>query len=73
MYIVDVKHGHPNELEIKDATHRDHSASYLDLHLTIDSEGWIRFQFPNSELFVICSNIQAAPAYRLYISQLICI
>ena len=39
MYIVDVKQGHTNELEIKDATYRDNSASYLDLHLTIDSEG----------------------------------
>jgi len=71
MYIVDVKQSHTNELDIKDATYRDNSASYLDLHMTIDSEGWIRLQFPHCELFVICSNIQAAPAYRVYISQLI--
>ena len=30
---------YPIELEIKDTTHTDTSASYLDLHLEIDSEG----------------------------------
>ena len=30
---------YPIELEIKDATDRDRSDSYLDLHLDIDSEG----------------------------------
>jgi hypothetical protein len=29
----------PIELEIKDSTDTDRSASYLDLHLEIDSEG----------------------------------
>jgi hypothetical protein len=32
----------PIELEIKDTTDTDRSASYLDLHLEIDSEGWLR-------------------------------
>jgi hypothetical protein len=32
---------HPIELEIKDITYTDRSASYLDLHLEIDSEGRI--------------------------------
>jgi hypothetical protein len=30
------------ELEIKDTTDTDRSASYLDLHLEIDSGGWLR-------------------------------
>jgi hypothetical protein len=51
------------------------SASYLDLHLEIDSEGRLRtklydkrddFNFP-----IICRNIPTAPAYGVYISQLI--
>jgi hypothetical protein len=33
---------YPIELEIKDATDTDRSASYLDLHLEINSEGRLR-------------------------------
>jgi len=33
---------YPIELEIKDTRYTDKSASYLDLHLEIDSEGWLR-------------------------------
>jgi hypothetical protein len=33
---------YPIELEIKDTTDTDRSASYLDLHLEIDSEGRLR-------------------------------
>jgi hypothetical protein len=33
---------YPIELEIKDTTYTDRSASYLDLHFEIDSEGWLR-------------------------------
>ena len=33
---------YPIELEIKDTTNTDRSASYLDLHLEIDSEGRLR-------------------------------
>ena len=33
---------YPIELEIKDTTDIDRSASYLDLHLEIDSEGLLR-------------------------------
>ena len=37
---------YPIELEIKDTTDTDRSASYLDLHLEIDSEGaWLRTNF----------------------------
>jgi hypothetical protein len=55
-------------------------ASYLDLHLEIDSEGWLRtklydkrddFNFSIVNFPFICSNIPAAPAYGVYISQLI--
>ena len=70
----------PIELEIKDTTDTDRSASYLDLHLQIDSEGRLKtklydkrddFNFPIVNFPFICSNIPAAPAYRVYISQLI--
>ena len=33
---------YPIELEIKDTTDTDRSASYLDLHLEIDNEGRLR-------------------------------
>ena len=56
------------------------SASYLDLHLEIDSEVRLRtkrydkrddFNFPIVIFPFICSNIPAAPAYGVYISALI--
>ena len=70
---------YPIELEIKDTTDTDRSTSYLDLHLEIDSEGRLRtkfydkrddFNFPIVNFPFICSNIQAALAYGVYISQL---
>jgi hypothetical protein len=54
--------------------------SYLDLQLEIDSEGRLRtklydkrddFNFPIVNFPFIYSNISAAPAYGVYISQLI--
>jgi hypothetical protein len=67
--------------EIMDTTDTDRSASYLDLHLEIDSEGvWLRtklyvkrddFNFPIVNFPFMCSNIPATPAYGVYISQLI--
>ena len=66
---------YPIELEIKDTTDTDKSASYLDLHLEIDSEGRLRtklydkrddFNFPIVNFPFICSNIPAAPAYGVY-------
>ena len=56
------------------------SASYLDLHLDIDSEGRLSmklygkrddFNFPIVNFPFICSNIPAAPVYGVYIYQLI--
>ena len=70
----------PIELEINDTTDTDRSTSYLDLNFEIDSEGRFRtklydkrdgFQFSHYELSIQCSNIPAAPAYGVYISQLI--
>jgi hypothetical protein len=67
------------ELEINDATDTDRSASYLDLHLGIDSEERLRtklydkredFNFSILNFPFICSNIPAAPVYGVYISQL---
>jgi hypothetical protein len=71
---------YPIELEIKDTTDTDRSASYLDLHLEIDSEGQLRtklydkrddFDFRIVNFPFICSNIPSAPAHGVNISQLI--
>jgi hypothetical protein len=71
---------YPIELEIKDTTDTEISASYLDLHLEINSEGRLKtklyekrddFNFPIVNFPFICSNIPAAPAYGVYLSQLI--
>ena len=52
----------------------------LDLHLEIDNEGRLKKElyakrgdcsFPIVNFSFLCSNIPAAPAYRVYISQLI--
>jgi hypothetical protein len=78
--VIFVDRIYPIELEIKDTTNTDMSASYLDLHLEINSEGRLRtklydkiddFNFPIVNFPFICSNIPAAPAYGVYISQLI--
>ena len=45
---------YPIELEIKDTTDTDRSASYLDIHLEIDSEGRLRKQlFTTKEMISI--------------------
>ena len=71
---------YPIELEIKDITDTERSASYLDLRLEIDTEGRLRtklydkrdvFIFPIVNFLFICSNIPGAPASGVYISQLI--
>jgi hypothetical protein len=69
-YYVD--HIYPNELVIKDTTNTDRSASYLDLHLEIDSEGRFtmkrdNFNLPNVKCPLICSLIPAACG--VYLSQ----
>ena len=68
------------DLETKDTIDTDRSASCLDLHIEIDSEGWLRtkiydkrdyFNVPIVNFPFICSNIPAAPVSGVYISQLI--
>ena len=44
---------YPIKLEIKDTTDSDTSASYLDLHLEIDSEGRLRTNFTTKEMISI--------------------
>jgi hypothetical protein len=44
---------YPIELEIKDTTDTDRSASYLDIHLEIDSEGRLRTKFTIKEMISI--------------------
>ena len=71
---------HSIELEIKDTMETAKSASYLDLHLEIDSEGRLKtklydkrddFNFSIVNFPFLCDNIPAAPANGVYISQLI--
>ena len=71
---------YPIELETKDTTDTDRPVSYLDLHLEIDSEGRLKtkpydkrddLNFPIVNFPFICNNNPAAPAYGVYISQLI--
>ena len=73
-----VDHIYLSELEIKDSTDTYRSASYLDLNLEIDSEGRLRtklydkrddFNFSIVNFPFICSNIPAALACGVYISQ----
>ena len=71
---------YPIEPEIKDATDTDRSIAYIDLHLDIDSAGRLGtklydkrddFNIPIVKFPFICSNIPAALAYSVYISQMI--
>jgi hypothetical protein len=71
---------YPIEIEIKNTTDTDRSASYIDLHLEIDSRGRLRrklydkrddFNVPIVNFPFICSNFSTAPAYGVYISQMI--
>jgi hypothetical protein len=60
---------------------RPRSASYLDLHLEIDTKGKLNtnlhdkrddFSLPIVNFPFLSSNIPSAPAYGVYVSQLIC-
>ena len=71
---------YPSELEIKDTTDTRRSALYLDLFLEIDKDGFLKtriydkrdgFNFPIVNFPFLSSNIPAAPAYGVYVSQLI--
>ena len=63
---------YPAELEIKDTTESNTSASYLDLLLSIESDGQLRtflydkrddFNFHITNFPFLSSNIPSSPAY----------
>jgi hypothetical protein len=71
---------YPDELEIKDAIESDKYALYLDILLTIDSNGRLTttlydkrddFDFAIDNFPFLCSNLPFSPAYGVYISQFI--
>jgi hypothetical protein len=71
---------YPDELEIKDTTDSDRSASYLDILLEFDSNGRLTtslydkrddFDFAIVNFPFLGSNIPLSPAYGVYVSQLI--
>ena len=71
---------YPAELEIKDTTESNTSSSYLDLLLSIESDGQLRsslydkrddFNFHITNFPFLSSNIQSSPANGVLISQLI--
>ena len=71
---------YPAELKIKDTTESNTSASYLDLLLSIESDGQLRtslydkrddFNFHITNFPFLSSNIPSSPAYGVFILQLI--
>ena len=69
---------YPTELEIKDTTESNTSASYLDLLLSIESDGQLRtslydkrddFNFHIRRFPFLSSNIPSSPVYGVFISQ----
>ena len=71
---------YPVELEIKDTTESNTSASYLDLLLSIGRDGQLHtsvydkrddFNFHITNVPFMSSNIPTSPAYGVFISQLI--
>ena len=71
---------YPSELEIKDTTESNTSASYLDLLLSIGRDGQLctslydkrdDFNFYIANFPSLSSNIPSSPAYGVFISQLI--
>ena len=71
---------YPPELEIKDTTESNTSASYLDLLLSICRDGQLHtslydkrddFNFHITNFPFLSSNIPSSPAYGVFISQLI--
>ena len=71
---------YPPELDIKDITESNSSASYLDLLLSIGRDGQLHtflydkrddFNFYIINFQFLGSNIPSSPAYGVFISQLI--
>ena len=80
MTVFQWPHTYPIELEIKNTTDAAKSVSYLDLHIEIDSDGRLKTKLYDKRDYFssqivnfpfLCSNIPAASAYGVYISQLI--
>ena len=79
-YVIYLLLIYPNELEVKDITDIQKSASYLELHPEIVNEGRLKTRFYDKlddstfqiiNLPFIRSNIQAASSYGAYASELI--
>ena len=73
-------HMYPIELEIKDTTESNTSASYLDLLLSVGRDGQLHtsiydkrddFNFHITNLPFLSSNIPTSPTYGVFTSQLI--
>ena len=71
---------YPSELEIKETTESDRSASYLDILLTYDDNGHLNTSLYDKRDDVnfhiinfpfLSSNIPSSPAYGVFVSQLI--
>ena len=58
-----------NELEVKDTTDTQKSASYIDLHLEIDNGGILKTKLYDNFPF-ISSNIPASPAGSLHFTTI---
>ncbi|KAK3108765.1 hypothetical protein FSP39_015175 [Pinctada imbricata] len=70
----------PSELEVKETTETNNSASYLDIMLSYDTDGPMNtslydkrddFNFSITNFPFLSSNIPSSPAYGVFISQLI--
>ncbi|KAK3089515.1 hypothetical protein FSP39_004218 [Pinctada imbricata] len=71
---------YPSELEVKETTETNNSASYLDIMLSYDTDGHMNtslydkrddFNFGITNFPFLSSNIPSSPAYGVFISQLI--
>ncbi|KAK3107191.1 hypothetical protein FSP39_009033 [Pinctada imbricata] len=71
---------YPSELEVKETTETNNSASYLDIMLSYDTHGHLNtslydkhddFNFSITNFPFLSSNIPSSPAYGVFISQLI--
>ena len=71
---------YPSELEVKETTGTDYSASYSDIMLSYDTDGHMKtslydkrddFNFSITNFPFLSSNIPSSPAYGVFISQLI--
>ncbi|KAK3089994.1 hypothetical protein FSP39_008300 [Pinctada imbricata] len=71
---------YPSELDVKETTETNNSASYLDIMFSYDTDGHMNtslydkrddFNFSITNFPFLSSNIPSSPAYGVFISQLI--